>query len=107
MIFFANFLHAVARVLHVLLMLYVWIVILRAVLSWVNVPALYQAKVILYYLTEPLLRPFRRIIPPYRLGGIDISPIILILVILFVDSFLVKSISLYARQLLREQTLHF
>jgi YggT family protein len=107
MIFFANFLNATSRILHILLMIYVWVVILRAVLSWVNISSLYQLRVILYYLTEPVLRPFRKIIPPYRLGGIDISPIIVILVILFVDSFLVKSLSLYARQLLREQTMHF
>jgi len=107
MILFANFLSALARIIHILLMIYVWIVIFRSVLSWVNVPSLYQIKVILYYLTEPVMRPFRRIIPPYKLGGIDISPIVVILVILFVDSFLVKSLSLYARQLLREYTSYF
>ena len=88
-------------------MVYFWVVILRAILSWVNIPSLYQLHVILYYLTEPVLRPFRRILPPNRLGGIDISPILVVLVILFMDSFLVKSLSLYARQLLREQIIHF
>lgn len=88
MILFANFLSALARIIHILLMIYVWIVIFRSVLSWVNVPSLYQIKVILYYLTEPVMRPLRRIIPPYKLGGIDISPILAILLILFVDSFL-------------------
>lgn len=107
MILFANFLNAIARIIHIMLVIYIWIVIFRAVLSWVSVPSLYQVKVILYYLTEPVMRPFRKIIPPYRLGGIDISPIIVILVILFVDSFLVKSLSLYARQLLRDQTRYF
>ena len=107
MILFANFLNALAKILHIILMIYVWIVIIRAVLSWVNVPSLYQIHVILYHLTEPVMRPLRRIIPPSRLGGIDISPIIVILIILFVDSFLVKSLSLYARQLLREQMLSF
>ena len=107
MIFFANFLNALSRILHILLMVYFWVVILRAILSWVNIPSLYKLHVILYYLTEPVLRPFRRIVPPYRLGGIDISPILVVLVILFVDSFLVKSLSLYARQLLREQIIHF
>ncbi len=107
MILFANFLNALAKILHIILMIYVWIVIIRAVLSWVNVPSLYQFHVILYYLTEPVMRPLRRIIPPSRLGGIDISPIIVILIILFMDSFLVKSLSLYARQLLRQQVLSF
>lgn len=107
MILFANFLNASAKIIHILLMIYLWIIIFRAILSWVNVPSLYQVKVILYYLTEPVMRPFRRIIPPYKLGGIDISPILVILVILFVDSFLVKSLSLYAHQLLREQAFRF
>lgn len=107
MILFANFLNALAKILHIIMMIYVWIVIIRAVLSWVNVPSLYPVHVILYYLTEPVMRPLRRIIPPSRLGGIDISPIIVILIILFMDSFLVKSLSLYARQLLREQMLSF
>ena len=107
MILFANFLNAVARVLHIVLILYMWIIIFRAVLSWVKVPSLYPVTVVLHNLTEPVMRPFRKIIPPSVLGGIDVSPIIVILVILFVDSFLVKSISLYAQQMLRESTTYF
>ena len=106
MILFANFLSAFASFIHVILTIYVWIIIIRSVLSWVKIPDLYQVAVIIYYLTEPVLRPFRRIIPPYKMGGIDITPIIVILLILFVDSFLVKSISLYAQQL-REHALSF
>ena len=107
MIFFANFLIALTRIIHIILMIYIWIVIIRAILSWIRVPSLYSVAVILYYLTEPVLRPFRRIIPPYKLGGIDVSPMIVILLILFVDSFLVKSLSIYAHQLLRGHTLYF
>ena len=107
MILFANFLNAVARVLHVVLILYMWIVIFRAVLSWVRVPSLYPVTVVLQNLTEPVMRPFRKLVPPKALGGIDITPIIVILIILFVDSFLVKSISLYAQQMLRESTTYF
>lgn len=101
MILFANFLGAFAYIIHIILRIYMWIVIIRAILSWVNIPSLYQVSVILYNLTEPVMRPFRRIIPPHKMGGIDITPIIVILLILFVDSFLVQSISIYARQLLR------
>jgi YggT family protein len=82
-------------------MIYLWIVILRAVLSWVNVPSLYPVMVTLYRLTEPVLRPFRRLLPPSRLGGMDVSPILVGLVIVFVDSFLVRSLALYAQHLLR------
>lgn len=107
MILFANFLGAVAKIIHIVLIIYMWIVIFRAVLSWVRIPSLYPVAVILYNLTEPLMRPIRRFVPPRSMGGIDISPIIVILLIYFVDSFVVKSLSIYARQLLIEHSLHF
>ena len=97
MILLANFLIALARIIHVVLMIYIWIVIFRAVLSWVRVPSLYAVSVVLYYLTEPVLRPARKIISPYKMGGIDISPIIIILLIMFVDKFLVNSLLLHAQ----------
>jgi len=100
MILLANFLIAIARIIDIILMIYIWIVIFRAVLSWIRVPSLYTVSVVLYYLTEPVLSPIRRIISPSRLGGIDISPFIVILLIVFVDKFLVDSLRLYALQLL-------
>lgn len=103
----ANFLIAVSRILHIVLMVYVWIVILRAVFSWINVPSLYQVYVLLFKLTEPLLKPIRKWVPPYRFGGLDISPIIVVLLILFIDTFLVKTLALYGRSLLRQETLYF
>ena len=102
-----NFLAALARVLHLVLMLYLWVVIIRAVLSWVNVPSLYPVALVLYRLTEPVLRPFRRLVPPRRLGGIDISPIIVGLLIVFIDSFLIRSLALYAQQLIRGTGISF
>lgn len=102
MILLGNFLAALAKILHLVLMLYLWIVIIRAVLSWVQVPSLYPVILILYRLTEPVLRPFRRLVPPRRLGGIDISPIVVVLIIVFVDSFLVGSLALYAQRLLAD-----
>jgi len=96
----ANFLLAVARIIHFFFTIYIWIVIFRAVLSWVQVPSLYQLNVILYKLTEPLLRPIRKYVPPHKTGGLDLSPMILIIALLFIDSFLIKSLNLYARSLL-------
>ena len=107
MILFANFLIAAGRVIHIAMTIYIWIVIVRAVLTWVRVPSLYPLAVILYNLTEPVLKPFRRFVPPYRMGGIDLSPFIVILLIIFIDSFLVKSLTLYARQLLIKHALSF
>ena len=107
MILFANFLIAISKIIEIVLMIYMWIIIIRAILSWVQIPSLYSVSVVLYYLTEPVLKPVRKFIPPYKLGGIDISPMIIILLILFIDYFLVKSLSLYAQQLLRQSTLVF
>ena len=107
MILLGNFLQATARILHFVLMLYIWVLVFRAILTWVRVPSLYQIQVVLYRLTEPVLRPVRRFVPPARFGGLDISPIILFIIILFIDTFLVKSLALYAQQILRQQTFSF
>jgi YggT family protein len=88
-------------------MIYMWLIIIRAVLSWVQIPSLYSLSVILYHLTEPVLRPVRRFVPPHKMGGIDVSPIIVILIILFIDSFVLKSMSLYAQQILRREALPY
>jgi YggT family protein len=100
-ILLGNILAALAQVIHIVLNVYLWIVILRAVLSWVYVPSLYQAARVLYRLTEPVMRPVRRIVPPSKAGGLDLSPLIVALVIVFLDRFLVGSMSLYAHRLLR------
>ena len=107
MILLGNFLAALARILHIILWVYMWIIIIRAILSWINVPSLYPLVVILHRLTEPALRPLRRIIPPFRVGGIDITPMIAILIIIFIASFLVRSIAIYAQRLLREGRFYF
>ena len=107
MIFLANFLLAVTRIIHLLLMIYVWIIIIRALLSWIPSPSLYPLAVVLVKLTEPLLRPLRKLLPPYRTGGMDLSPMLLVIIILFLDSFLIKSVSLYAVQILRQATGRF
>ena len=53
--------------------LFFWLIIIRIIVSWVSSGGYNPAVAIVYVLTEPLLRPFRRLIPP--LGGFDISPI--------------------------------
>jgi YggT family protein len=86
-----NFLFAVARTLDVVLSLYMWILIIRAVLSWVN-PDPYNPIVrTLYALTEPLLARLRRRFP-LMAGSIDFSPMVVILAILFLQYFLVASL---------------
>jgi YggT family protein len=81
------------------LTLYVYVVIAMAILSWLiafNVvntrnPVVHMIADILYRLTEPVLRPIRNFLPD--LGGIDISPIILFLIILFIQSVIIPNIA--------------
>jgi len=82
---------AIAKILDIVLGIYMWIVIIAAVISWVN-PDPYNPIVrFLHAVTEPAFRPIRRLLG-YRLGPIDISPLIVILVIIFTQSFLIKSL---------------
>lgn len=82
---------ALLDVILLALQLYVWLLIAQAVLSWliafnvVNVrnDAVRTIWNFLYQITEPVLRPIRSILP--NLGGIDISPIILVLIIFFIQ----------------------
>src|SRR3989339_47818 len=86
-----NFIAAVARIIDAALTIYMWIIIIRAVLSWVN-PDPYNPIVrLLYRVTEPVMALVRRWIP-LRGMGIDFSPIIILLAIVFLQSFLVKSL---------------
>ena len=82
---------ALLDVIYIALTLYVWLLIAAAILSWLiafNVvntrnQAVAVVGEFLYRITEPALRPIRRVLP--NLGGIDISPVILILIIFFIQ----------------------
>ena len=92
-----NLLDAVASILSLVLNLYMWIIIARAVISWVN-PDPYNPIVrFLYSITDPVLLAIRRRLP-LSFGGIDFSPIVVILVIIFLQRFLVASLHDLARQ---------
>jgi YggT family protein len=86
-----NFLLAVAKVLDIALSLYMWIIVARAVLSWVN-PDPYNAIVrFISTVTEPVLFQIRSRIP-VTFSGIDFSPIVVFLGIVFLKSFLVTTL---------------
>lgn len=88
---FGNLIIAVATILNYGLEIYQWIVIIAAIISWVN-PDPYNPIVrFLYAVTNPVLRPIRRLIGT-RLGPIDISPIIVILAIILIQKFVVISL---------------
>jgi len=95
---FANLIVALARVIDVLLTLYLWVVVISALISWVN-PDPYNPIVrILRNLTEPILSRLRRLLPLTGMG-IDFSPVVLILIIYFLQWFLVKTLLQFAMRL--------
>lgn len=85
-----NFIIAIARVIDIILTVYMWIIIARALISWVNPDPYNKIVIFLYRVTEPVLRPIRRIIPRHSLP-IDFAPLIVLLIIIFLQSFLVKT----------------
>ncbi len=93
------FLLAVANVMNVVLLFFMWVVIFRAILSWVN-PDPYNAIVrFITNVTEPVLHPIRTKLP-INYGGIDFSPIIVILLVMFLRTFVVNSLSRMAASLI-------
>jgi len=89
---------AILDIILLILQIYIWLLIAAAVLSWliafnvVNTQNQAVAMVVdfLYRITEPLLRPIRAMLP--NLGGIDVSPVILILLILLLENVIVRYI---------------
>ena len=91
MFVFSNLLLAVARLLELVLWAYFWIIIARAVLSWVNPDPFNPIVRFLYRVTEPVLRPIRCRMPMMQMG-LDLSPMLVILAIYFLPAFLVESL---------------
>ena len=86
-----NFVLALAKLLEIAITAYIWIIIARALISWVS-PDPYNPIVrFLYRVTEPVLRPIRHRLPTLSMG-LDLSPLVLILVLYFLDAFLVSSL---------------
>lgn len=92
-----NFLQAVATVLNMILTAYMWIIIASALISWVNPDPYNPIVQFLRKATEPVLKPIRRAIG-LRMA-IDISPILAILAIIFLQQFLVMSLMQLAQRL--------
>jgi YggT family protein len=97
MFMLSNFLLAVAKLVNFVLGIYIWVVIARAVISWVNADPYNPIVRFLIQVTEPLLIRIRRFLPP--MAGIDLSPMLLILAIIFLQSFLVPTLQQIAMSL--------
>jgi YggT family protein len=91
MFILGNMILGIARVLDVALNIYMWVIIIRARISWVNPDPYNPIVQALTKLTEPVLRPLRKLVPSYRLG-IDLSPIIAILAIIFLQYALIATL---------------
>jgi YggT family protein len=85
-----NFFAALGSVVYYVLELYMYVVIARALISWVNPDPWNPIVQFLEKVTEPALAPLRRMIG-WRLG-VDLSPVILILIIIFLQKFIVPSL---------------
>jgi len=87
----SNFLIAIARILDIGLSLYMYIIIARAIISWVNPDPCNPIVRFLNSVTEPVLFRLRRRLPLF-FGGMDFSPILVILAIIFFQTFVVQSL---------------
>ncbi|HTY40739.1 MAG TPA: YggT family protein [Thermoanaerobaculia bacterium] len=67
-----------------------WIVIIAALVSWVSPDPRNPIVRFLWAVTEPMFRPFRRLVPPSRTGGIDLSPLFVLLLIYLVSRFVAR-----------------
>jgi YggT family protein len=98
MFVFANLIEAIATILGMALQLYFWILIARVVISWVNADPYNPIVRAIVSITEPVLYRIRRTLPVY-VGGIDFSPIVVMLGIQFLQIFLVRSLHQVALQM--------
>lgn len=91
---------ALADLLHLLIQIYIFIIIIRAVISWMgNIPP-NTFTYILRRLTDPVFRWIHRTLPFTVMGGIDVSPIIIIVALYFIDNLLYGLLMGYANQLI-------
>jgi YggT family protein len=86
-----NLLEAVAKIIDIALWAYMWAFILRAVLSWISLDPYHPIVRGLYAVTEPVLSRLRRKLPLFA-GSIDFAPMVAILVIIFLQRFVVRTL---------------
>jgi YggT family protein len=87
-----NLVSAVARVVDLAIWAYWWILVARVVVSWVNADPWNPLVQFLHRATEPVLAPIRRLLPSWRMG-IDLSPVVAILALYFLQWFLVATLT--------------
>ena len=79
------------NLLHLAITIYIWIIIIRALISWVSPDPFNPVVRFLYQATEPVLRPIRRSLPTYQIG-LDLSPMIVIVALEIIDRFVLPTL---------------
>ena len=92
MFIIGNFLLSIARILDIVITLLYWIIIIRALISWVNPDPFNPIVQFLQRVTEPILNPIRKALK-MQFWAIDISPIIAIICLIFLQSFFVRTLT--------------
>lgn len=85
----STLIEALAQILSMVINIYIWVVIIAALITWVRPDPYNPIIQILYKLTEPLYNKIRKVMPTL-IGGVDIAPILVILALKFIDLFVVK-----------------
>jgi len=86
------FIYSVVQLLHTVINAYIWIIIIAALLSFVRPDPSNPIVQFLYRVTEPLYRLIRQKMPFLIMGGIDLSPLVIILGLQFIDSFIMHAL---------------
>lgn len=86
-----NLFSALAQITDTVITVFWWLILVRAVTSWVNPDPANTIIIFLHRVTEPMLAPFRRLVPAWNIG-VDLSPLLAILFLMFVRIFLVQSL---------------
>jgi len=89
MVVLVTLIEAIAQILSMVITLYTWVVIIAALITWVRPDPYNPIVQILQRLTEPVYAWIRRLVPTV-ISGIDIAPIIVIILLQFINAFLVK-----------------
>lgn len=97
MILLAHILSGIGQALHMLLWYFIIVVMIRAIISWVNPDPMNPFVRFLAASTDPIITPLRRYMP--NLGPIDIAPLVVFFILIFLDEALVGSLIDYALKL--------
>jgi YggT family protein len=84
--------HSLVDFIGWLLGLYSWVIIAAALMTWVSPDPRNPIVMFLRRVTEPVLEPVRRLLPPWRTGGLDLSPLIVLIAIQFVERVVLRAL---------------